>query len=94
MRRLSFYFASNILYWGLSSGGGIGIHTRLRAAALRAYGFKSHPGHTREQEDELKVRDSILKSFKNKIDGAYSVAVSTRVCGTLSQGSNPCRHPR
>ncbi len=25
--------------------------------------------------------------------GAYSVMVSTRVCGTLSQGSNPCRHP-
>ena len=26
--------------------------------------------------------------------GAYSVTVSTRVCGTLSLGSNPSRHPR
>ena len=25
--------------------------------------------------------------------GAYGVMVSTRACGALSQGSNPCRHP-
>src|SRR3989344_4365834 len=26
--------------------------------------------------------------------GAYGVMVSTRACGALSQGSNPCRHPK
>gem|GEM_PF-3119231 len=26
--------------------------------------------------------------------GAYSVMVSTRVCGTLSSGSNPDRHTK
>lgn len=26
--------------------------------------------------------------------GAYGVMVSTEVCGTSSQGSNPCRHPK
>ena len=28
------------------------------------------------------------------LTGAYSVMVSTRDCGSLSQGSNPCRHPK
>lgn len=28
------------------------------------------------------------------VDGAYSVMVRTRVCGTLSPGSNPGRHTR
>ncbi len=27
------------------------------------------------------------------LHGAYGVMVSTRACGALSQGSNPCRHP-
>ena len=32
-----------------SPGGGIGIHTRLRAVALRACGFESRPGHKRNE---------------------------------------------
>ena len=46
-------------------GGGIGIHTWLRAMALRACGFESRPGHTANKTTHM-GRFVVIWSYREK----------------------------
>ena len=68
---------------------------KLSLASLCGSSFVAKSALFKNSQICVRVKTSFHTPHMEMIrDGGYSVTVSTRVCGTLSSGSNPDSHTR